>query len=307
MDLRRHDLNLLVALEALLDESSVTGASKRLNLSQSAVSAALDRLRHAYGDPLLVRVGNRMEPTALARQIHGPLKEALAAVAATLEVPKDFDPASANVHLRLGLSDYMGLMLLPRLYGVLAREAPNVSLEVLPKFRNEVLSRLSAGELDVATAVDPPEGEGFVSAPLLEERFVVAMHRGHPLARRPLTLARLLDHPHVVVTAHGDSAEIADRALAARGKSRRITVSVPSFASAFAMLGGNDLVSIVPLRIARDQAARFGLRLRRPPLAIPGYTLSLCWHVRTQHDPARAWFRDRILAAAGAPGYRYAR
>lgn len=305
MDLRRYDLNLLVTLDALLDEESVTGAARRLSLSQSSVSAALERLREVFDDPLLVRVGNRMDPTPFAARVQGPLKTALASVSLALALPQKFDPARARLHVRLGISDYVGLIILPDLVSMLAREAPGISLEVLPKTAQEGLSRLVAGDVDLATAVDPPEGRELYNAPLVDEGFVCVMRRGHPLSRGRLTVKRLLDFPHVVVTAHGASAGIVDRALATRGLRRRVPVSVPVFASAFALLSASDLAAILPERVSRAQAARFGLVLRKPPLAVPGYTLSMAWHQRTAHDAAHRWLRDRILAIArSAPGHR---
>lgn len=305
MDLRRYDLNLLVTLEALLEEEGVTDAARRLNLSQSAVSAALDRLRAVFSDPLLVRVGNRMEPTPFARRLQGPIKTALASVSLALALPQKFDPARAKANVRLGASDYFGLLMLPALYHLLAREAPGISLEVVPRPADGSLSRLVAGEVDLALAVNPPEGRDLFNAPLVDEHFVCVMRRGHPLARGRLTAAWLVDFPHVVVTAHGESATLADRALAAAGHRRPTPVLVPVFASAFALVADNDLVAILPERISRALAARFGLALRKPPIALPGYTLSIVWHQRTAHDPVHRWVREQVLAIAGPPaGHR---
>ena len=305
MDLRRYDLNLLVTLEALLEEESVTDAARRLNLSQSAVSAALDRLRAVFSDPLLVRVGNRMEATPFARRLQGPIKTALASVSLALALPQKFDPAKAKATVRVGASDYFGLLMLPALYELLAREAPGIALEVLARPQDGSFARLVAGEVDLALAVEPPEGRDLFNAPLVDERFVCAMRRGHPLARGPLTPARLVDYPHVVVTAHGESATLVDRALSAAGHRRQRPVMVPVFATAFALLADNDLVAILPERISRAQAARFGLALRKPPFELPGYTLSIAWHQRTAHDPVHRWVREQVLAVAGSPaGHR---
>ncbi len=298
MDLRRHDLNLLVALEALLEEASVTRAARRLHLSQSAVSATLDRLRHTFRDPILVRAGNRMELTSLARRLQGPLKAALASVQAAFDVSRQFDPATAVLHARLGLSDYGGLLILPALYRQLGRDAPGFTLEVLPKYKDDVLLRLPTGDLDLATAVEVPSRPGLHSAPLVEERFVVAVRRGHPLARGSLKLAKLLEYPHVTVTAHGTTDALVGRAFEQQGHSRRIKVTVPVFSSAIALAAESDLVAIVPERIATWLGPRFDLALREPPLAIPGYTLFLCWHLRTEHDPAHRFLRERVLEAA---------
>ena len=301
MDLRRYDLNLLVTLEALLEAGSVTAAARRLNLSQSAVSAALDRLRTVFSDPLLVRVGNRMEATPFAKRLQGPIKTALSSVSLALALPQKFEPARARLHVRLGLSDYAGLTILPGFYAILAREAPGISIEVVPKPSDETLMRLVAGDVDLATAVDPPEGRDLFSAPLVDESFVCVMREGHPLARGRLTPRRLIAYPHVVVTAHGASAGIVDKALAARGLRRATPVAVPVFASAFALLERNDLVAILPERFSRAQAGRYGLVLRKPPLEVPGYTLSIMWHQRTAHDASHRWLREQLFAVAGAP------
>jgi DNA-binding transcriptional LysR family regulator len=300
MDLRRYDLNLLVTLEVLLDECSVTAAAHRLNLSQSAVSAALDRLRTMFSDPLLVRVGNRMQVTPLARNLQGPIKTALASVALALALPQRFDPAKARITVRLGITDYLGLTMLPSLYRTLAREAPGIALEVLPRPVDDSVSRVVSGEIDIAPIVDPPEGRDLFNEPLIEESFACVMRAGHPLAKARLTAARLVEYPHLAVTAHVGAAKLVERAFAERGLRRRVPVSVAGFATTFALLAESDLVAIVPGGIARQQAARFGLAIRPPPLAIPRYVLSIIWHQRTAHDPAHRWFREQLLAAGAA-------
>ena len=308
MDLRRYDLNLLVTLEALLDEGSVTGAARRLSLSQSAVSAALDRLRNVFSDPLLVRVGNRMEATPFALKLQGPLKTALASVSLTLALPKRFDPATTRLHARFGLSDYVGLIMLPSLYALLQREAPSISIDVVGKPPEDAIARLVAGEIDLATAVGPPEGRNLFHAPLVDEEFVCVLRAGHPLARRRFTVERFLEFPQVVVTAHGASAANFDKVLSARGLRRRAPVSVPVFATAFALLSRSDLVAVLPSLIARSEAARYDLVTCKPPLAIPGYRLSIVWHQRTAHDAAHVWLRERLLdIARAAQGHRHGR
>ena len=300
MDLRRHDLNLLVVLEVLLDECSVTAAARRLSLSQSAVSAALDRLRAMFSDPLLVRVGNRMQPTPLARNLQGPIKTALASVNLALSLPQRFDPAKARLTIRLGITDYVGLVILPKVYAVLSREAPGITLEVLPRPVEDSVARIVSGEIDIAPIVDPPEGRDLYNEPLLEESFVCAMRAGHPLARGRLTVARQLEYPQLAVTAHVGAAKLVERAFAERGLRRRVPVSVAGFATSFSLLADSDLVAIVPGRIARQQAPRFGLAIRPTPLPIPPYTLSLLWHQRTAHDATHRWFREQLFAAGRA-------
>ena len=300
MDLRRYDLNLLVTLDALLDEGSVTGAARRVNLRQSAVSAALERLRGVFDDPLLVRVGNRMQSTPFAKRLQGPVKTALASVSLALALPQRFDPAKAKLTVRLGITDYIGLTLLPALYERLAKEAPGITLEVVPRPLDDSIARLVAGEIDIAPILNPPESRDLFHMPLVEESFVCVMRAGHPLAKGRLTPARLVEYPHVAVTAHVGAAGLVDRAFADLGLRRRIPASVAGFATTFALLAESDLVSIVPGRIARQQAARFGLALRPVPMPVAGFTLSLLWHQRTAHDAAHRWVREQLLAAARA-------
>ncbi len=305
MDLRRYDLNLLVTLEALLDEGSVTAAARRLNLSQSAVSAALDRLRTVFSDPLLVRVGNRMQPTPFAKRLQGPIKTALASVSLALALPQRFDPKRAKLTVRLGVTDYVGLMILPKFYAALSREAPGITLDVVPRPADDSLERLLAGEIDMTVKVNPPEGRDLYSTTLLEETFACAMRAGHPLARGRLTLERLLEYPHISVTAHVGAAGLVDRAFAESGLRRRVPVAVAGFGSTFALLAESDLVAVVPALIGRHEKARFGLAIRPSPLPLPRYSLSLVWHQRTAHDAAHRWVREQILDAAGAPdGHR---
>ncbi len=302
MDLRRYDLNLLVTLEALLDEGSVTAAARRLNLSQSAVSAALDRLRTVFSDPLLVRVGNRMQPTPFAKRLQGPIKTALASVSLALALPQRFDPSRAKLTVRLGVTDYVGLMILPKFYAALSREAPGITLDVVPRPADDSLARLLAGEIDMTVKVNPPEGRDLYSTTLLEESFACAMRAGHPLARGRLTLERLVEYPHVSVTAHVGSAGLVDRAFAESGLRRRVPVTVAGFGSTFALLAESDLVAVVPALIGHHEKARFGLAIRPSPLPLPSYPLSLVWHQRTAHDAAHRWVREQLLDAAGAPG-----
>jgi DNA-binding transcriptional LysR family regulator len=305
MDLRRYDLNLLVTLEALLDEGSVTAAARRLNLSQSAVSAALDRLRTVFSDPLLVRVGNRMQPTPFAKRLQGPIKTALASVSLALALPQRFDPKRAKLTVRLGVTDYVGLMILPKFYAALSREAPGITLDVVPRPADDSLERLLAGEIDMTVKVNPPEGRDLYSTKLLEETFACAMRAGHPLARGRLTLERLLEYPHISVTAHVGAAGLVDRAFAESGLRRRVPVAVAGFGSTFALLAESDLVAVVPALIGRHEKARFGLAIRPSPLPLPNYSLSLVWHQRTAHDAAHRWVREQLLDAAGAPqGHR---
>lgn len=299
MDLRRYDLNLLVVLDALLDEANVTRAGERVHLSQSATSAALDRLRYTFEDPLLVKVKGRMELTAFAKQLRAPLKRALHAVSTTFEPPAQFKAATSQINFRVGMTDYLGYIALTDLHRQLAGEAPHTSLSITPVLKDAALDLLESDHLDIVVVVEPDPRPNIHRKALLRERFACVMREGHRLARGPLTLARLCEPSHLRIQTHGNARGLVGDALAKAGAQPHVAVTVPHFGVALALLKDTDLVAIMPRRIAESQAANLGLVVRDPPLRIPAYTMEACWHLRTHKDPAHLWFR-KILAGVTA-------
>lgn len=293
-DLRRYDLNLLVVLDALLDEVNVTRAGERVHLSQSATSAALERLRMTFNDPLLVRVKGRMQLTAFARQLRSPLKRALLAVSSTFQPPAEFKPATATTVFRLGMTDYLGYLALPRLHHILAAEAPRCAIAVTAVLKDAALDQLEDDELDLVVIVDPPKRPNLHTRPALKERFACVMREGHRLARGPMSHAALLAASHVRIQTHGSARSLVDEALTRVGTPPHVAVTVPHFGVALALLKDSELVAIMPRRIAESQASPLGLAVRDLPFRMPGYGMETCWHLRTHKDPAHMWFRKHL-------------
>lgn len=298
VNLRKYDLNLLVVLDALLDEGNVTRAGKRIHLSQSATSAALERLRAMFGDPLLVRVEGGMELTLFAQELRAPLKHLLVSISDTVKRPGGFDPATSTASFRVGMTDYLGLILLPQLHARLAAEAPQIKLDVIPVSQDRLIAMIERDQVDVAVAVSPAARPHVLHKTLLQETFSFVCHCDHPAASLPLDLETLLRFPHVNVVAHGDAASSADLVFSRLGVVRNVRVSMPYFAAALALLKESDLVAILPSRVARSQAAIHNLSVREMPVEIPGYSLTLCWHLRTDNHPAHAWFRQILIDTA---------
>jgi DNA-binding transcriptional LysR family regulator len=221
IDLARADLNLLVVFEVLLQTRHVGRAAARLNLSQSALSHALARLRDWLGDPLFVRHPKGMSPTPRALDLAVPLARALAEVRAIVDVASPFEPASVRLTLRLGATDYAVAVLLAPLLSGLRGTAPGLDLRVRPVDRDAIPVLLDAGEVDLVLAHFPNQPRRFARTILLEERFVGLARRGHPLLRQP-TLDALLAWPHALVSPRGDATGVFDEALSATGRSRRI-------------------------------------------------------------------------------------
>jgi DNA-binding transcriptional LysR family regulator len=294
-DLRRYDLNLLVVLDALLDEVNVTRAGERVHLSQSATSAALERLRMTFNDPLLVRVKGRMQLTAFARQLKSPLKRALLAVSTTFQPPAEFKPATATATFRLGMTDYLGYLALPRLHRVLASQAPRCSIAVTAVLKDAALDQLENDDLDLVIVVDPPKRPNLHTRPALKERFACVMREGHRLAKGRMNTTALLETSHVRIQTHGSARSLVDEALARIGSPPHVAVTVPHFGVALALLKDSDLVAVMPRRIAESQAASLGLAVRDLPFRMQGYGMETCWHLRTHKDPAHMWFRRQLV------------
>lgn len=297
MQLSAVDLNLLVALDALLRERSVQGAARRVGITPSAMSHALDRLRALLDDPVLVRAGRAMVPTPRAEALAGPLRVALDQVEALLRPAEGFDPARLARAFRLRVPDSLALALVPSLERILAAEAPGVDLH-LQAVDGNTAAALRDGRTDMAVAIvaDPP-GDLHRRA-LLTEHFACVVRAGHPRVGATLDLDTWCALTHVLVSPRGDSRGPVDDALERLGRARRVGRVVPSFLTAAVLAANTDHVLTVSRRVAEALAGPLGLRVLDPPLALPPYTLSLFWHARDDADPAHAWLRGALVRAA---------
>ncbi len=284
MNLRSIDLNLLVVLDALLDEGHVSRAAARLGLSQPATSSALDRCRHLFGDPLLERGRGVMRPTPKAEGLRAPLKALLAQVEAVLDPPA-VDVAAISQVVRIVMADHPAVAVVGPLHERLGRSAPGIDLVVQPWHgAAAALDLLARGAADLAVSVFPALDPTFRRRDLLDERYVVLMRRGHPAARR-FDLERWLAFPHVVVSGRGDTRGALDDVLARQGRTRRVGLVVPSFLMVPPLVAGSDLIAMLPSRCL-PAAARRDFVVRDPPIPVDGFPLHLAWHVRRDRDPA---------------------
>jgi DNA-binding transcriptional LysR family regulator len=292
------DLNLLLALDALLEEKNVTRAADRIGITQSAMSHALGRLRRWFGDELLTRARSGMVLTQRAEALKEPLRDALSRIDRALAPPESFDPKTARAKIAIGTSDYVELVALPSLVERLEREAPGVDLRV-HALGDAMSQALASGAIDIAIAPVPSydQGPGIRARALFDERFVCVMRRGHPLATKKLTLARFATASHALVAPRGKEGGIVDDALARHGLSRRVAVAVPHFLIAPHVLGKTDLILTLPERVANVLAKALGLATAPLPLELraPGFTMSAIWHERTHNEPAQRWLRELLV------------
>lgn len=281
MNLRSLDLNLLVILDALLDEAHVSRAADRIGLSQPAASAALQRCRHIFDDALLERSGASMRLTAKAETIRAPLK-ALLADASALLAAGEIPLVDIKQTIRVSMADYPALILIAPLLRALGDTARGIDVIVLPWHGADAArTALVAGEADLAISVFPGIDDDLHRQLLLDERYVVAMRGDHPIASA-FDLDGWLAYPHVIVSGRGDPRSPLDTVLAAHGRRRRVGVVVPTFQMVPELLQGTDMIAMLPSRCV--PATSPALAVFEPPVPAEGFPLHIAWHKRRQGD-----------------------
>ena len=296
--MRRLDLNLLVALDALLDERSVTRAARRLGLTQSTVSGMLMRLRAAFRDPLFVRSQHGIVPTRRANALAQPLKK-LIADANVIVAAERFDPLTASQTFSVSLNDYMQLTVLLSLIADLRREGPNIRLSVRPLVIDNLVADLARGEIDIVVTTPEFAMSDLPSRLLYRETYVGVVRRAHPLAVRRVSIEDFCRFDHVLVSPTRGSFEgPTDDALRRAGRRRRIRYSVPSFLLLPQLLQTDDLIAVVPRRLAAFWPE--GLVCFNLPVLVKGFDVIAVWHTRADKDPAHQWFRSKLARVARA-------
>ncbi len=292
MNLRSVDLNLLVVLDALLDEAHVSRAAGRLGLSQPATSSALERCRNLFRDPLLERGKRGMRLTPKAESLREALKNVLTEVTAVLN-PPEVDLADLRQTVRIVMADHPSLVVVGPLYAELARTAPGIDVVVLPwQGPAAAFEGLASGTVDLAASVFPSADAQFRREALIDETYRVMMRKGHPAARS-FNLERWISYPHIMVSSRGDARGALDEALAPFGLCRRVGMVVPSFLMVPPLLEKSDLISLLPRRCLPDNAEQ-EFALFEPPIEVEGFPLHLAWHARRDRDPGVQHVADII-------------
>jgi DNA-binding transcriptional LysR family regulator len=297
MNVEEFDLNLMRSLDALLSERAVGRAAVRLGLSQPAMSHALRRLRLALGDPLLVRAGAKMELTPRALALREPVTQALAGARRLFE-PAHFDPAVSTRRFVAMMPDLVASLVAPALTERVAREAPDVSLEIAP-WRGTML--LTEEFLQLVDAITTNRGDafpGFHRRTLYRDSDVVVVRRDHPLGAKLSRPDVFLKARHVSVVGRGETADQVDDWLATLGVRRKTALIAPSYLQALHIVAKTDLVAFVPHRLASSLAHPLGLRAIKPPFD-PGVDEQFLFYPATaQLDPGAKWFRSVLVDIA---------
>lgn len=293
-DIRNLDLNLLKALDALLDERSVTRAAERLSLTQPAVSGMLTRLRECFDDPLFTRTQRGIIPTLRALELAQPVKSILAEVCELLQ-PKAFEPAVAEMTVKIAATDYALRAVIVPFMAALRLQAPGIRVAVLPVNNEQLSAQFERGDVDFALITPETAPPDLHARALYDEEYVCLLRADHPLTQpEGLTLDTFCEHDHALVSyLGGNFSGVTDEALASLGRTRRVTLSVCSFLVLPEILRVSDLISVVPKRLTHDLP---GLTVLPPPLDIQGFSKIVVWHERTHRDAGHRWLRDLLFS-----------
>ncbi|WP_044564600.1 LysR family transcriptional regulator [Azospirillum sp. B4] len=292
------DGHLLRLFVMVYEEGSFSAAARRLDMAQSAVSHALNRLRGLVGDPLFVKSGRRIVPTQHADQLV-PQARALMDGLKALTAAAAFDPARARLNWTVAANDFQCDLLLPRLYGRVRPQVAGFRLQVVPSGR-PTGDILREARCDLLISPTPPEGTDIIQKRLFEDRYVCVYDGGRRSA--PATAAEFLADRHVTVIHPTADPLSFDKGLEALGLHRDVVVSVPTFAGLAAFLRGSDLLACVPSRLHQVDLRDFTIAplpadlLAGAPVEAGGLRMYMAWHLRGQHDPAQAWLRGQLEA-----------
>jgi DNA-binding transcriptional LysR family regulator len=309
MNFNALDLNLIRVFDALMSERSVTRAGERIGLSQPAVSAALNRLRHIFNDNLFVRQGNDMLPTPLAQELGGRARLALSEIEGMVRAGRELDPAELSRTFTLMGADFFSMLLMPHLAATVQAEAPLVKMRLLDSARGDVARLLQENTVDIALErpLDMPD---WVTITLLfRSPFVIIASAANPAVAgiadgEAIPLETFLSLPHVIRSIDGSMSGMMDAALAQAGRSRNVTLALPHFQGVALAVAGSSSIAAVPIQFARAVAPQLGLRQFAPSIDVPVPDVNMYWHSRYSKDPAHEWMRSRIVSAISELGFQ---
>lgn len=293
--LARLDLNLLVALDALLTERSVTRAAARIGISQSAMSHALARLRATFSDELLTRAPEGMRPTPRALALLAPVQDALAQIQRITAPPAAFDPATADVTFTLGIPDSTEVLLMPILIAHLQAKAPGVKLLLHTVDRNRILDDLDSGRVDLGIGVFEQGQTHHKRRILNKETYLCLFNPDLVGVTAPISLDDYVRFPHLLTSLVESAHGVVDDALAKIGRKRVIALTSPRFSVMPFVVRQAPVIATMHSRLARFFAESMGLSVSPAPIALPDVSISMIWHASNDDVPSQRWLRDTIV------------
>lgn len=307
MDIKDVDLNLLVVLDALLRNRSVSGAARTLKMSQPATSFALARLRKTFGEPLFVRTSRGIHPTPYAESLMAPLEHILDRIRCDLLRQQSFDPATEQRSVTFNMQDIGELVFLPRIIERLSRIAPGLQLRTVNLPTALLEPALRSGDVDIALGHFPDlTGAALFQQRLFAHSFVCIVRADHPTIEHQMTRRQFLDGRHAVVHPAGQVNDSLEAELQAQGLTREVAVRIEHYLAVPTILSKSNLIFTVPYAIGQELAKLADIKLVKPPFKANPRIIRQHWHARFQHDGANKWLRavvaelfmDRTTAAS---------
>ena len=298
-DITQLDPRTLMAFVAIFEESSVTAAANRLNMTQQGMSGTLARLRNVFGEPLFVRVPHGVSPTPYADTLYPRVLAAIESVKGLLE-PADFNPGQLEATVRIATSDYALSVMVRPLFQRLRMLAPHLKLAILPLQVDQLTSQMRTGEVDLALTVPEFLPNNLYSMKLFSDHYKCAFRKGHALATKRLTTDAFCKVEHLLVAPNGTNMESdTDKVLAQSGRARTVGLAVPSFLVAEPILVATDLLGILPSRLLGGSSE--SLFVTDPPIDIPSFEIVCAWSERLRADPANIWIRQILQTLISEP------
>ena len=294
MRFQRLDLNLLVALDALLDEKSVSAAAERICLSQSATSSALGRLRLYFGDELLVQKGRKMVLTTRGSELIGPVREVLQQIRTTIAQVPEFDPKQSDRNIRIMASDYTTSVLLTNALQKLTTEAPNMTFHI-SSMTDNLTQSLERGDIDLIITLDFAINVDHPSEPLFEDNYVVVGWDQNPEIAESIDGEAYFKMGHIMTKiGNGRRTAFEEWFLRSQSLKRRIEIVAPSFLSAPPLVVGTQRIATVHHRLAKLAAEYLPIKILPTPFEIPPVRQSVQWHRGNDNDPCLSWIVRKL-------------
>jgi DNA-binding transcriptional LysR family regulator len=288
------DLKNLMVFDEVYRTGSISRAAERLDLGQSAVSMILTKFRRHYGDPLFVRTSMGMQPTRLADEIVGPIREAMASLKVTLEHRITFDPTSSERMFRLCMTDIGQRVMMPRLLKHFGEVAPHIRID-LSYTSEDTARQLESGEIDLAMGFLSNLDPGIYQQQLFTDRFVCIVNQQHRRLRAPnLTIEEFQRELHLIVATQGTGHVIIDEVMEKNDIRRRVGLRIPNFLGVVSNIVCTEYLAIVPERFARIVAESNPIKMMELPFEVPAYRVMQHWHERYSRDPASTWLRETV-------------
>ncbi|HEY9771731.1 MAG TPA: LysR family transcriptional regulator [Coleofasciculaceae cyanobacterium] len=294
-NLRQLDLNLLIVLDVLITEASVTKAADKLNLSQSAMSYSLKKLRIILNDDILIRTSREMEVTPYARQISDRVRQILIEIQSTFLEKEAFNPATAKNIFRIAASDYVEATIGINLVQQIATQAPGIRIRITNLNKATVMNALDENLIDLIINVRLPLKSWHVEQNLYREEFVCVLRSDDALTELPME--DYLRRSHLLVSMRDDFQGAGDEILERQQQSRQVIWSTPHFMAVPFLLANSNCVALLPRRMAQQCAKAMDLKLLPPPIEIEGFTVSMIWHQRNTNNSQHQWLRQQVIDA----------